>query len=107
MSMAWGLYLPVWHLNLNPMRQYPFRYNSNKFIIISAKRKLTYLPTEHICDLVSNQKSPATSSKCSGHVSVHCFDWISHEGTRMLRHIQCHLDGFQYTHILQNVMVPL
>jgi len=96
----------VWHLNLDPMRQYPFRNNSNKFIIISAKRKFTYLLTKHICDLVSNQESPATSSKPSGHVSAHCCDWISHEGTRMLCHTECHLDGFQYMHILQNIMVP-
>ena len=42
----------------------------------------------------------------SGRVSVHCCDWIAHEGTRMLHHIERHLDGFQYMHILQNVMVP-
>ena len=88
------------------MRQYPFRYNSNKVVIISAKLKFTYPPPEHIRDLVSNQESPATTSKCSGCVSVHCCNCIAHEGTRMLHRIECHLDGFQYTHILQNVIVP-
>jgi len=88
------------------MCQYPFCYNSNKFTIISVKRKFTYLHTQHICDLVSNQESPTTTSKRSGRVSVHCCDWIAHEGTRMLHHIERHLDGFQYMHILQNVMVP-
>jgi hypothetical protein len=87
------------------MHQYPLRYNSNKFTIISAKRKFTYLPAQHICDLVLNQESVTTTSKRSGRVSVHCCEWIAHGGTRMLHHIMCHLDGFQYTHILQNVMV--
>jgi len=37
------------------MSRYPFLANSNKFIINSAERKFTYLPAEHISDLVSNQ----------------------------------------------------
>jgi len=44
--------------------------------------------------------------KHSGHVSVHCWGWISHEGAGVLHYIECHLDGLQYQHILQNVMVP-
>jgi len=44
--------------------------------------------------------------KRSGHVSIHCWGWISHEGTGVLHHIEGHLDGLQYQHILQNVMVP-
>ena len=43
--------------------------------------------------------------KCSGRVSVHCWGWISHEGAGVLHRIEGHLDGLQYHHILQNVMV--
>jgi hypothetical protein len=39
-------------------------------------------------------------------VSVHCWGWISHEGAGILHFIDGHLDGLQYQHILQNVMVP-
>jgi len=44
--------------------------------------------------------------KRSGRVSVHCRGWISHEGAGVLHCIEGHLDGLQYQHILQNVMVP-
>jgi hypothetical protein len=39
-------------------------------------------------------------------VSVNCWGWISHEGAGVIHHIEGHLDGLQYQHILQNVMVP-
>jgi hypothetical protein len=42
----------------------------------------------------------------SGRVSVHCWGWISHEGAGVLHRTEGHLDGLQYQHILQNVMVP-
>jgi hypothetical protein len=42
-----------------------------------------------------------STCKRSGCVSVHCWGWISHEGAGVL-----HLDGLQYQHFLQNVMVP-
>jgi transposase-like protein len=42
----------------------------------------------------------------SGHVSVHCWGWISHEGAGMLHCTEGHLDSLQYQHILQNVMLP-
>jgi hypothetical protein len=42
----------------------------------------------------------------SGRVSVHCWPCISHEGTGILHRIEGHLDGLQYKHILQNLMVP-
>jgi hypothetical protein len=38
-------------------------------------------------------------------VVPHCWGWISHEGVGM-RHYIGHLDGLQYKHVLQNVMVP-
>jgi len=47
-----------------------------------------------------------STCKCSGHVSVHCWGWISHEGGGILHLIDGHLDGLQYQHILQNEMVP-
>jgi len=47
-----------------------------------------------------------SACKRSGHVSVHCWGWISHEGAGVLFHIVGHLDGLQYHHILQTVMVP-
>ena len=58
------------HTNLDPIRQYLFRSNSNKFLNNSAERKFTYLPAEHICDLVSNQGSPLTVSHTFLHSSV-------------------------------------
>ena len=39
-------------------------------------------------------------------VSVQCWGWISHEGAGILHRIEGHLDGLQYQHILQNIMVP-
>ena len=45
-----------------------------------------------------------STCKRSGRMSVHCWGWISHEGVGV--HHRCHLDGLQYQHILQNVMVP-
>jgi len=45
-----------------------------------------------------------STCKRSGRVSVHC--WGSHEGAGFLHRIEGHLDGLQYQHILQNVMVP-
>jgi len=50
--------------------------------------------------------NPQYTRKCSGHVSFHCWGWISHEGAGVLHRIEGHLDGLQYQHILQNVMVP-
>jgi len=52
--------------------------------------------------------NPQYMSTCkrSGRVSVRCWGWISHEEARVLRHIGGHLNGLQYQHILQNVMVP-
>jgi Transposase and inactivated derivatives len=44
--------------------------------------------------------------KQSGCISVHCWNWISHEGAGMCHPIEGHLDGLQYKHILQNVMMP-
>ena len=32
--------------------------------------------------------------------------WISHERAGMIHHIEGHLDGLQYKHILQNIIVP-
>jgi hypothetical protein len=42
----------------------------------------------------------------SGHVSVHYWGWISHEGARILHRTEEHQDGLQYKHILKHVMVP-
>ena len=39
-------------------------------------------------------------------MSVNCWGWIYHEGAGFLHRIEGHLDGLQYQHILQNVMVP-
>ena len=52
--------------------------------------------------------NPQYMSTCkhSGRVSVQCWGWISHEGAGVLYHIEGQLDGLQYQHILQNVMVP-
>jgi len=47
-----------------------------------------------------------STCKHSGRVSVNCWGWISHEGGGILYLIEGHLDGLQYQHILQNVMVP-
>ena len=47
-----------------------------------------------------------SACKRSGCVSVNCWGWISHEGAGVLHRIEGHLDGLQYQHILQNVMVP-
>jgi hypothetical protein len=52
-----------------------------------------------------NSQYMSTSTR-SGRVSVHCWGWISHEGAGMLHRIEGHLDGLQYKHILQNIMVP-
>jgi len=46
-----------------------------------------------------------STCKRSGRVSVH-WGWISHEGAGVLHHIEVHMEGLQYQHILQNVMVP-
>ena len=47
-----------------------------------------------------------STCKHSGHVSVYFWGWNSHEGAGFLHCIEGHLDGLQYQHILQNVMVP-
>jgi len=47
-----------------------------------------------------------STCKRSGRVFVHSWGWISHEGAGVLHRIEGHLDGLQYQHILQNVMVP-
>jgi hypothetical protein len=47
-----------------------------------------------------------SNSTHSGHVSVYCWGWISHEGAGILHCIVEHLDGLQYKHILKHVMVP-
>ena len=46
-----------------------------------------------------------SACKHSSHVSVQFWDCITHEGSGMLHCIH-HLDGLQYKHILENVMVP-
>ena len=46
-----------------------------------------------------------STCKRSGRVSVHYWGCISHEGAGML-HCIGHVDGLQYKHILQNIMVP-
>ena len=38
-------------------------------------------------------------------MSVNCWDCISHEVGGILHRIESHLEGLQYQHILQNVMV--
>jgi hypothetical protein len=48
-----------------------------------------------------------STCKCSGHVSVHCWGWISHEGAGVLHCMEGHLDGLQYQHILQTYWCPL
>jgi len=52
--------------------------------------------------------NPQYMSTCkrSGHVSINCWGWISHEGGGILHRIEGHPGGLQYQHILQNVMVP-
>jgi hypothetical protein len=52
--------------------------------------------------------NPRHMSTCkrSGRVSVCCWGSFSHEGVGVLHRIEGHLDGLQYQHILQNVMVP-
>jgi len=52
--------------------------------------------------------NPQYMSTCKrgGRLSIHCWDWISHEGAGVLHCIEVHLDGLQYQHILQNVTVP-
>jgi transposase len=52
--------------------------------------------------------SPQYMSTCkrSGRVSVNCWGWISHEGVGVIHRIEGHMDGLQYQHILQNVIVP-
>jgi hypothetical protein len=42
----------------------------------------------------------------SGRVSVHCWGWISHEGSGMFHRVEGHLYSLQYQHNLQNVMLP-
>ena len=39
-------------------------------------------------------------------LSVHCWGWVSHEGTGILHRIEGHLDGLQYQYIWQNIMLP-
>ena len=53
-------YLPLWHFNLCPVRQYVFRSNSNNSVINSTKHNFVYLTSEHIRYLVSNEGSPVT-----------------------------------------------
>jgi len=52
--------------------------------------------------------NPQYMSTCkrSGCVSAHCWGWISHKGAGVLHHIEGHLDGLHYPHILQNLTVP-
>jgi hypothetical protein len=59
-------YLPVWHFNLRPMRQYLLLSNSSKFEINPAKLNFGHLTTEQIRDLVSNERSLVTSGS-KGH----------------------------------------
>ena len=47
-----------------------------------------------------------STCKHSGHLSVHWWGWISHEGAGIVHCIEGHLDSLQYQHILQNVIVP-
>jgi len=55
-------YLPLWHFNLCPVRQYVFRSNSNNSVISSALHNFVYLTTHHNRYLVSNQGSPVRAS---------------------------------------------
>jgi len=52
--------------------------------------------------------NPQHMSTCkhSGCVPVNCWGSISHEMAGILHRIEGHLEGPQYQHILQNVMVP-
>jgi len=58
--------------------------------------------------LQGQRYKPQYMSTCkhSCRVSVNGWGWISHEGGGILHRIDGHLDGLQYQHILQNVMVP-
>jgi hypothetical protein len=56
-------YLPLWHFNLCPVRQYVFRSNTNNSVINSAKHNFVYLTTDHIRYLVSNQGSPVIACR--------------------------------------------
>jgi len=47
-----------------------------------------------------------SACKRSGRVSVNCWGWTSHEEAGVLHRIEGHLDGLQYKHILQKLMVP-
>jgi hypothetical protein len=47
-----------------------------------------------------------SNSTCSGHVCVHCWGWISHEGAGILHFVEEHPDGLQYKYILKHVIVP-
>ena len=78
-------------------------YKTNTVIKLKVKANdgpdLVYRPQgEH--------HNPQYTSKRSGHVSVHCWGWISHEGAVAFHRIQCHQDGLHFQHILQNVTVP-
>jgi len=55
---------------------------------------------------LQNSGTALQPCKCSGRVSVKVWVSISHEGARILHHIDEHLDGLQYQHILQNVKLP-
>jgi len=50
--------------------------------------------------------NPQYTCKRSCHVSVNCWDWISHEGAGVFHRIESHQDGLHYQHILQNLTVP-
>jgi hypothetical protein len=58
--------------------------------------------------LQGQRYNPQYMSTCkrSGRVSVRYWGWISHEGAGVLHRTGGHLNGLQYQHILQNVMVP-
>jgi hypothetical protein len=52
-----------------------------------------------------NSQYVSTSTR-SGHVSVHCWGWISHKEAGILHRIEEHPEDLQYKHILKHVMVP-
>jgi hypothetical protein len=53
-----------------------------------------------------NYQYVSTSTR-SGHVSVHCWGSISHEGAGILHPIEEHINSLQYEHVLKNDIVQL
>ena len=78
-------------------------YKTNN--VIKLKVKANDVPD--IVDRPQRERyNPQHTCKFRARVSVHCWGWISHEGAGVFHHIEGHLDGLHYQHILQNVTVP-